>query len=119
MTMPTFSFSDVHQSADGNTISAAWLPLADLPMFAGHFPGLPIMPAVAQIALLQALISQHSDWGQQISGGSKLKFSSRIQPGDPLTLTLDRRDGSVRFSIARQSGPASKGVLTLYSEQQP
>ena len=121
--MPAFQFSQVSQSADGNTLTGNWRPDADLPMFAGHFPGLPIMPAVAQIAMLQALIRQHSPWSTTtITGGSKLKFSARIQPGDMLILRLQRSGarfdtgsgtGTVRFSIANQAGPASQGVLTL------
>ena len=129
--MPAFQFSQVSQSADGNTLTGNWRPDADLPMFAGHFPGLPIMPAVAQIAMLQALIRQHSPWSTTtIIGGTKLKFSARIQPGDTLTLRLQRSGASfdtssgtgsdigsdtdtVRFSITNQAGPASQGLLTL------
>ncbi len=125
--MPAFQFSQVSQSADGNTLTGNWRPDADLPMFAGHFPGLPIMPAVAQIAMLQALIRQHSLWSTTtITGGTKLKFSARIQPGDTLILRLQRSGArfdtgsdigsgtdTVRFSIANQAGPASQGVLTL------
>ena len=115
-TLSRFQFSDINRSGDGNTLTAAWLPDAAMPMFAGHFPGLPIMPAVAQIALLQALMRQHSDWGRIICGGSKLKFSALIQPGDRITLELEHNDGSVRFNISKPAGPASKGVLTLVNE---
>ena len=125
--MPAFQFSQISRSTDGDTLTGNWLPSAGMPMFAGHFPGLPIMPAVAQIAMLQALIRQHSPWSTTtIIGGTKLKFSARIQPGDTLTLRLQRSGarfdtgsdtssgtGTMRFSIASQAGPASQGVLTL------
>jgi 3-hydroxyacyl-[acyl-carrier-protein] dehydratase len=123
--MPGFRFSQLSLSDDRSTLSAQWAVAADTPMFAGHFPGLPIMPAVGQIALLQALIRQHSDWAATITGGSGLKFSARIQPGDQLSVRLQRIDTesgsgpasrSVRFSIANQAGPTSKGVLTLSDE---
>jgi len=108
-----FHFNQLSQSADGNTLSGQWTPTAELPMFAGHFPGLPIMPAVAQLTLLQALIDQHSGWGASVTGGSRLKFAARIQPGDRLTLTLQRNAEKVCFSIDNTTGPASKGTLTL------
>ena len=122
--MSSFQFSQPSLSQDGSTLSANWAVAADAPMFAGHFPGMPIMPAVAQIALLQALIRQHSPWPATIIGGRGLKFSARIQPGDLLNVRLQRIDAgigtdddpgtdSVRFSIANQAGPTSKGVLTL------
>ena len=84
----------------------------------GHFPALPIMPAVAQIALLQALIREHSGWQPDtISAGKQLKFTRLIQPGDPLAITLQRQAGTVRFSISHtanaDNGPASSGTLTL------
>ena len=112
-----FHFNQLSQSADGNTLSGQWTPTAELPMFAGHFPGLPIMPAVAQLALLQALINQHSGWGTNFTGGSRLKFAARIQPGDTLTVTLQRSAEKVRFSIDNATGLASKGTLTLSDER--
>ena len=121
--MSSFQFSQPSLSQDGNSLSAGWAVAADAPMFVGHFPGIPIMPAVGQIALLQALIRQHSPWAATITGGSGLKFSARIQPGDLLSLRLQRIDTdaapgkrSLRFSIANQAGPTSKGVLTLSGE---
>ena len=86
----------------------------DLPCFNGHFPDLPIMPAAAQLDMLSALLQRHGDWGGDISGGSRLKFSGRIQPGDQLSIELQRlAPGKLRFSVATATGTAASGTLQL------
>jgi len=114
MTGPVFSFDPVSQSRDGETLSGSCLVAADMPFFKGHFPGLPIMPAVAQIEMIRALLQQHTDWNKAIAGGSGLKFTGRIQPNDSLIIRLQRRpSGDISFSVENKDTVVSKGVLQL------
>lgn len=76
------------------------LPIAaDHPAYAGHFPGLPILPGVVLLdAVLHALATR-----QGISGSAQLKsakFHSPVQPGEALTLhTTASPTGGFRFEI--------------------
>jgi 3-hydroxyacyl-[acyl-carrier-protein] dehydratase len=112
MTRPVFSFDSINRSRDGDTLSCRCVLAADMPCFDGHFPGMPVMPAAAQIGMIQALLQQQADWNAVITGGSGLKFSGRIQPGATLTLRLQRSPcGDIRFSVEHRTTVVSKGVL--------
>ena len=114
LTVAVFSFDPVSQSEDGETLTGRCLVAADLPFFNGHFPGLPLMPAVAQIEMIQALLEKHADWKSVISGGSGLKFTGRIQPDDSLTIRLQRRpSGDISFTVENSDAVVSKGILQL------
>jgi 3-hydroxymyristoyl/3-hydroxydecanoyl-(acyl carrier protein) dehydratase len=76
------------------------------------------MPAVAQIEMIQALLQQHADWNTVIAGGSGLKFSGRIQPGDNITIRLQRRpSGDIGFSVEKKNTVVSKGILQVVLQQ--
>ncbi|MEN8204905.1 MAG: hypothetical protein ABFS24_02720 [Pseudomonadota bacterium] len=112
LTAAVFSFEHVSQSRDGETLSGSCLVAADMPFFDGHFPGLPLMPAVAQIEMIRELLEKHADWNTMIAGGSGLKFSGRIQPDDKLTIRLQRRpSGDISFSVETRDTVVSKGIL--------
>ena len=112
MTGPVFSFDNIQCPGDGDALSCNCVIAADIPFFKGHFPGLPIMPAAAQIEMIQALLQQHADWNTAIAGGSGLKFSGRIQPGDNITIRLQRRpSGDISFSLENKDTVVSKGIL--------
>jgi 3-hydroxymyristoyl/3-hydroxydecanoyl-(acyl carrier protein) dehydratase len=114
LTVTVFSFDSVSQSGDGETLTGHCLVTADMPFFKGHFPGLPLMPAVAQIEMIRALLEKHTGWNATIAGGSGLKFSGRIQPDDQLTIRLQRRSsGDISFNIENSDTLVSKGVLQL------
>ncbi|MEA3412396.1 MAG: hypothetical protein U9R74_12775 [Pseudomonadota bacterium] len=109
-----FSFDNVSQSQDGGTLSCSCVVAADMPFFSGHFPGMPIMPAVAQIEMIRTLLEQQAGWNATISGGTRLKFSGLVQPGDILAIRLRRTPSdNISFSVENDAAVVSKGVLTL------
>ena len=112
LTVTVFSFDPVSHSGDGNRLVTHCVVTADMPFFNGHFPGLPIMPAVAQIEMIRELLEKHAGWNTTIAGGSGLKFSGRIQPNDRLTIRLQHRpSGDISFSIENRDAVVSKGML--------
>jgi len=111
---PVFSFDHISRSKDGNRFSGCCLVTADMPFFNGHFPQSPIMPAAAQIEMIQSLLQRHSDWHAIIVGGRRLKFSGRIGPGDSLDIQVQRTtSGDIGFKVKNGTTVVSKGTLQL------
>jgi 3-hydroxyacyl-[acyl-carrier-protein] dehydratase len=95
--------------------------LADLavpaqhPVYAGHFPGRPILPgAVLLDAALEAIAQARTlnlrEW--QVSA----KFLQTVAPGDPLALEhTSTRESSVRFTVRSAQRLIATGTLTALS----
>ena len=112
LTVTVFSFDHISHSRDGDILTCHSVLAADMPFFNGHFPGLPLMPAVAQIEMIRELLEKHADWNTIIAGGNGLKFSGRIEPNDTLNIRLQRKpSGDISFSIENKDTVVSKGVL--------
>ena len=78
-----------------------------LPLFAGHFPGHPVLPgviimeALAQTASFCALVGRDEPGVLGIFAGiDTAKFRHQVQPGDVLTLKADIVKNSSRMVVA-------------------
>jgi uncharacterized membrane protein/acyl-CoA synthetase (AMP-forming)/AMP-acid ligase II len=69
--------------------------------FNGHFPGFPILPAVAQIELVIRMASRYFGTGLHVSRSKRIKFSNMIRPGNSLRMELRYDEGrrEIRFTI--------------------
>jgi 3-hydroxymyristoyl/3-hydroxydecanoyl-(acyl carrier protein) dehydratase len=74
--------------ADGGIALRLWVP-ADLALFAGHFPGLPLLPGVAQIHWAAQLGKQRFEIATSFSRLLNIKFQKPILPDSDLELTLN------------------------------
>ncbi|CAM3487706.1 3-hydroxyacyl-ACP dehydratase [Polaromonas hydrogenivorans] len=89
----------------------------DHPAFAGHFPGMPILPGVVLLdaavhAVSQALGASASS--PAICQISSAKFLSPVGPGETLSLSwTSSASGSVRFDIACGSRKIATGTLVV------
>jgi len=86
------------------------------PYFAGHFPGIPIMPGVLMIeAMAQvgacALLSQEKYRGQlaYLAGVDKMRFKRMVEPGETLLITTEL--SSIKRNIGR-----GKGIVKVNDE---
>jgi 3-hydroxymyristoyl/3-hydroxydecanoyl-(acyl carrier protein) dehydratase len=109
---------DVHRAADASAGAALVLDLhvpPDLAHFAGHFPGLPILPGVVQLDWAVRFAREHF----AITGGASLlqdvKFLAIVRPDARLVLSL-RHDAArrlVAFSFAAGGRKASSGRVVF------
>ena len=90
---------------------------ADHPAYAGHFPGMPVLPGVV---LLDATLYAIEHSGEGTSGRwtvSSAKFQSAVRPGEALTLQHETLpNGSVRFAIRAAHRPVASGILAPSQE---
>lgn len=94
----------------------------DHPAFAGHFPGMPIVPGVV---LLDAVVHAVLQTGRLRASGdgfdttpvcriSAAKFLSPVGPGETLTLLLTPgASGSTRFDLSSGQRRVATGTLVL------
>ncbi len=73
--------------------------------FAGHFPGSPILPGVAHLALLS----------RPLAAVGSLRLRVPLRPGDTIDLEREGEEGTgaLRFSIQRGEEVASRGAVTI------
>ena len=104
-------FESVTWSENQHALRASCHLDPTLPDFDGHFPGRPLLPAVSQMHLLQSLIGPR--WGK-VTGGSRLKFSLPLQPGDLIDISVQRRSPCVLGFVIRTGDiVAASGNLTV------
>ena len=89
----------------------------DLPCFAGHFPGFPVLAGVIQLDWVMQLAAAHLRCGQKSAADFRIKFMRVIVPGGPLTLTLNHDEARHRLDFVYRTGDAvaSSGRITLAS----
>ena len=86
----------------------------DAPQLEGHFPGRPVLPAVAQLADL-ILPEIHAAWPDlpPLSGAPRIKFTRVVSRGERLRLTLARVESKVRFQLVHDQAVCASGTLTF------
>jgi 3-hydroxyacyl-[acyl-carrier-protein] dehydratase len=83
---------------------------AEDPLFAGHFPGRPILPGIAHLALAARAFPE-----QSIAEIRTLKLRKTVGPGEALDVLAEgpEADGTARFEIRRGDETVSNGTLRL------
>lgn len=99
--------SRVLECEPGASITAELDVDPELPLFAGHFPGHPVLPgviimeALAQAASFCALVGRDEPGVLGFFAGiDKAKFRNQVQPGDTLTLKATITRNSSRMVVA-------------------
>jgi len=84
---------------------------ADHPVFAGHFPGHPIVPGVLLLDWAQVAIE--AQLGQPLQALTEAKFHSPATPTDSLELDFEVTPSSVRFEIRSAGRKIASGRFAL------
>lgn len=74
------------ECTETGTISARVQVRADSPWFAGHFPGFPVLPAIAQLDMLVEMVARATGVPLYLRAASRIKFKRLVLPGGVLTL---------------------------------
>ena len=87
------------------------------PWFSGHFPGDPVLPAIAQLSIVFDLIKEDiskNGRNAKVIGIKRARFKKIIRPGDIMEIqVLPVSDTSYRFEINTGGEPGSSGTILL------
>jgi 3-hydroxyacyl-[acyl-carrier-protein] dehydratase len=90
---------------------------ASHPMFAGHFPGNPIVPGAYLLAVVE---SKANDWlrahgdALQVGGVSAVKFVRPLRPDEACEIAFGPPAAErLRFRLQVSGAPCASGTLTL------
>jgi 3-hydroxyacyl-[acyl-carrier-protein] dehydratase len=88
------------------------------PFFDGHFESRPILPGIAQLALVFDAVGGRSGGRARVVGIRSLRWRKLVGPGDSLDLRVEPADadGEVRFEIRLEGSLVSAGVLVVARE---
>jgi 3-hydroxymyristoyl/3-hydroxydecanoyl-(acyl carrier protein) dehydratase len=81
--------------------------------FSGHFPGNPILPGIAQLAMILEVIQKTVQDNLRISEIRRVRFKQIVKPGDELTVVVKPvSENSYSFRIMLKDEIACSGSLT-------
>ena len=100
-----------HRRQDGSVIVELAVP-EDLPLFAGHFPGAPILPGVILISWAATCAEAYLGWRGDSRGIDHLKFNAAVWPRETLQLTLSLTPtGGAKFEFQAGGKAKAAGVF--------
>jgi len=79
----------------------------------GHFPGRPVLPAIAQLSLVERLIRLTHGQDARIVAIERLRLLHPLVPGDPLRVRIEPAPPGApcRFVIERHDEQVTTGVV--------
>ena len=85
----------------------------DHPAFAGHFPGLPILPGAVLLDQTLAAIARARDLDLLEWQVASVKFLEIVRPGEPLRVEHESADDvTVGFTVRSGDRLIASGILT-------
>lgn len=115
-----YKLNKMNRSA-ANEISADIHVPSDSPWFDGHFPGEPILPGVAQIAMVFDAIGKAHNRELKLSGVRRVRFKGIIRPDDRLKIIaapLKQETGSYSFRIMIRDETVCSGVMAVENKKE-
>jgi hypothetical protein len=88
---------------------------SDHPSFPGHFPGQPVLPGVALLALVMRTLDGEPALRARLGAVPQInnvKFISPVLPDTELNVQLQPQGSGVGFAVMRGDSAVAKGLLT-------
>jgi acyl-coenzyme A synthetase/AMP-(fatty) acid ligase/uncharacterized membrane protein/3-hydroxymyristoyl/3-hydroxydecanoyl-(acyl carrier protein) dehydratase len=101
-----------------NAVSLEFSIADSNPYFEGHFPGFPILPAVAQMEIIIRCASRYLGTGVGISEIRRIKFTSLVRPCAPLLLKLTKNNHTLSFNLGSPTGETAYSTGTVILEHE-
>jgi len=94
-----------------------WAVPVDHPVFAGHFPGSPVLPGVMLLDTALHTIAAATGIALELCEISSVKFLSPAHPGEKLVIQHVLSDGgTIRFDIVAEEGMRKVASGTVVSK---
>ena len=109
------SLKNLRRSSD-NEILADVRVGPDSGWFSGHFPGKPILPGIAHLAMVSDAISQAEGKNLSISGIKKIRFRHPVKPDEELKIVATPVGGEIYSFCVRLEGETTcSGTIAMKS----
>lgn len=115
-----FRYEWIRFSGTAERVEAAVRFPRDSDWFSGHFPGHPIVPGIALIAMVQDAVStweRNQGRSVTIMGVRRVRFRLPVRPDDEVELEVKRSSGreepSYAFTISLRGEAVCSGVLRV------
>jgi 3-hydroxyacyl-[acyl-carrier-protein] dehydratase len=99
-----------------NTLTGEFCFNENLNVFKGHFPGLPVLPGVMQIEMIQHVMKKNTGISYKIKSIKKAKFNNPIVPGEAIKVSLSfypLEDDSVNVKAVVSVGEKTSGKIAV------
>jgi acyl-coenzyme A synthetase/AMP-(fatty) acid ligase/uncharacterized membrane protein/3-hydroxymyristoyl/3-hydroxydecanoyl-(acyl carrier protein) dehydratase len=100
-----------------NSVSLEFSIPGTSPYFDGHFPGFPILPAVAQAELVIRFAARHLGARIYPAEIKRVKFTNFIRPYMPLLLKLVKKEKIISFNISSPENETVYSTGTVILEE--
>lgn len=75
----------------------------ELEIFAGHFPGRPIVPGILELEMVRAAMERFTGLPLRLLSVEKAKFLREVKPGERLLLGISFSAAGGKFSVKGRS----------------
>lgn len=82
-------------------------------LFLGHFPGLPVLPGVALLMLIERAWEASTGRRAALSAVLRARFRTAVSPGDRLRLELRGPADRLTFRYSRGGDRIAEGIVAL------
>jgi len=87
-----YELTDMNQIVPGRISAVVEVP-PDSPWFRGHFPGEPILPGMALIAMVHEIVCRARGGDRPVQALRRVRFKQIVRPGDKLEITVSFEPG--------------------------
>jgi 3-hydroxymyristoyl/3-hydroxydecanoyl-(acyl carrier protein) dehydratase len=104
---------NIRQDSDGKILAELHFP-TESKWFQGHFPGDPLVPALAQLAVVREALGSMGTQPCALTELKRIKFKAMIRPGDSLRLEITPQPASPErysYRLFKGSDIAGSGMV--------